>query len=99
VLTGELVLVVTPRASAFASAGRRGPAAVRVTVPVTRARYAGGRLVLDTDAYYDPGCECTVTTTFRGAVRGDTLAGTYVTRGAATAAGVRGRWQAARERR
>jgi hypothetical protein len=93
-LGGELTLLVTPRASTFARAS--GPAPVRVTVPLTRGRYADGRLVLDSDPYYDAECECTVTTTYHAQVRGDTLSGTFATRGPATAAGVRGRWRAVR---
>jgi hypothetical protein len=95
-LGGELSLLVAPRASTFAGAGAAGPAPVRVTVPLARGHYADGRLVLDTDAYYDAACECTVTTTYRAQVRGDTLSGTFATRGPATAATVRGRWRVVR---
>lgn len=95
-LAGELVFGVTPRASTFTERAGRAAGPARVTVPIARAWHEAGRLVLDTDAYYDAGCECTVTGTYRGAVRGDTLTGTYVTRGAVTAAGVRGRWQVVR---
>lgn len=95
--TGALALDVAPRASTFAAGGRRAPAAA-VRVPVPLGRYAGGRLALETEPYYDAGCECTVVGTFRAAVRGDTLVGRYETRGAATAGVVRGRWRAVRAR-
>jgi hypothetical protein len=62
------------------------PSTVRVTVPRPGA-LRGRTIVLDSDPYYDAECECTVTTTYHAQVRGDTLSGTFATRGAGHGAG------------
>ena len=92
--TGEVTWRARPRSDV--GPGARRAASVPVTVLLTAVRVDAGRVVLVTDAYFDPTCDCTVRSTFTGAVRGDTLAGRFVTRGAATTADTRGRWHTVR---
>jgi len=51
------------------------------------------------DAYRDPQCDCPVETTFTGRVNGDTIDGTFVTRGSQTAAPQTGTWRVKRTAR
>jgi hypothetical protein len=48
------------------------------------------------DAYRDPDCECPVQTTFTGIVNGDTIDGTFTTRGPPSTAGQTGSWRVKR---
>ena len=77
--------------------GRTGDAVTLVRVPVVDATRDGEQLVLRLDSYFDPACNCTARATFRGTVRGDTLAGRFSVEGAATLVGEeRGLWRAVR---
>lgn len=51
------------------------------------------------DAYRDPQCDCPVETTFTGKVNGDTIDGTFVTRGSQSAAPQSGTWRVKRTAR
>jgi len=46
-------------------------------IGITFVRVAGGRVTGRLDPYTDPDCNCPLYTTFEGALKGDTLAGTY----------------------
>jgi hypothetical protein len=48
------------------------------------------------DAYRDPQCDCPVETTFIGTLNGDTIAGTYSTRGTQANAPQTGTWRVKR---
>lgn len=48
------------------------------------------------DAYRDPQCDCAVETTFAGRVNGDTIEGTFSTRGSQTVAPQTGTWRVKR---
>jgi hypothetical protein len=61
-------------------------------------RVAGGVVNGALDAYRDPGCDCPVETTFTGQLQGDTIEGTFSTRGAQTAAPQTGTWRVKRAR-
>jgi hypothetical protein len=50
------------------------------------------------DAYRDPECDCPVMTTFTGTLSGDTLEGTYATRGSQSNAPQTGTWRVRRSR-
>jgi hypothetical protein len=50
------------------------------------------------DAYRDPQCDCPVETTFMGRVNGDTIDGTYSTRGTQANAPQTGTWRVKRTR-
>jgi hypothetical protein len=51
------------------------------------------------DAYRDPQCDCAVVTTFTGTINGDTIDGTFSTRGSQTAAPQTGSWRVKRSNR
>ena len=51
------------------------------------------------DAYRDPQCDCPVETTFRGRVVGDTIDGTFTTRGSQTNTPQTGTWRVKRTAR
>ena len=57
----------------------------------------GGEVEGQLEPYIAPDCDCTVNTTFRGYVRGDTVRGTFLTRGQLIAAQT-GVWAVARGR-
>jgi hypothetical protein len=51
------------------------------------------------DAYRDPQCDCPVVTTFTGTLSGDTIDGTFATRGSPSAAPQTGTWRVKRATR
>lgn len=51
------------------------------------------------DAYRDPQCDCPVETTFTGRLNGDTIDGTFATRGSQLAAQQTGTWRVKRTAR
>lgn len=63
--------------------GRRGPLELRSSqvLRIAFVRVAGGNVTGTLDPYTDPECQCTVQTTFTGTLRGNTIEGTFVTRG------------------
>ena len=61
-------------------------------------RVAGGNVNGVLDAYRDPECDCPVQTTFNGQLSGDTIQGTFSTRGAQSAAPQTGTWRVKRSR-
>jgi hypothetical protein len=50
------------------------------------------------DAYRDPQCDCPVVTTFTGTLNGDTIDGSYATRGSSSNAPQTGTWRVKRSR-
>jgi hypothetical protein len=50
------------------------------------------------DAYRDPQCDCPVETTFAGRLNGDTIEGTFTTRGSQSAGPQTGTWRVKRSR-
>ncbi len=50
------------------------------------------------DAYRDPQCDCAVVTTFTGTLSGDTIDGTYSTRGSSSNSPQTGTWRVKRSR-
>jgi hypothetical protein len=64
---------------------------------VTFVRVAEGRVSGALEPYTAPDCQCVVTTTFSGAIDGDAIEGTFVTR-AATGLEQTGRWRVTRRR-
>jgi hypothetical protein len=61
-------------------------------------RVAGGTVSGVLDAYRDPECDCPVETTFTGQLTGDTIEGTFSTRGPQAAVQQTGTWRVKRER-
>ena len=50
------------------------------------------------DAYRDPQCDCAVVTTFTGTLSGDTIDGTYATKGSSSNSPQTGTWRVKRSR-
>jgi hypothetical protein len=95
---GDVMMI--PRASGEQSnaENRRAPLALRSGQVLTIAfvRVAGGAVAGTLDPYTDPDCKCTVQTTFTGTLRGNTIEGTFVTRGSQLPSEQRGRWRVTR---
>ena len=77
---------------------RTGSAPMVAAAPLTIrfVRVSGGRVGGALEPYRDPDCECLVSTTFEGTVRGDHASGTLRTRGPSGT--VEGTWRADRAR-
>ena len=61
-------------------------------------RIAGGRVSGRLAPYRDSACSCMLATTFEGALQGDKLVGTYVSRLGETGSVQHGRWEVTRRR-
>ena len=92
---GDVMMI--PRASGEASTtdSRRAPLALRSgqVLRIAFVRIANGAVTGTLDPYTDPDCKCTVQTTFTGTLKGDTIEGTFVTRGSQLPAEQTGRWR------
>ena len=77
--------------------GVQTPAASQV-LTIKLVRVSGDTVSGVLDAYRDPQCDCPVITTFTGTVSGDTIDGTFTTRGAQAAAPQSGTWRVTRKR-
>lgn len=65
---------------------------------ISFVRVAGGRVSGRLAPYRDPSCGCLLATTFEGALKGDVLEGTYLSRHGETGEVQQGRWQVTRRR-
>ena len=92
---GDVMMI--PRASGEQTPpeGRRAPLALRSgqVLRIAFVRIAGGAVSGTLDPYTDPDCKCTVQTTFTGTLRGNTIEGTFVTRGSQLPREQTGRWR------
>jgi hypothetical protein len=84
-----------------ASPGERAGAERAGATPteVLRIRFvraANGRVTGSLDPSRAPNCDCTLTTTFSGELRGDVIEGTFVTTGDVAAPRQSGRWRVTR---
>ncbi|HJU68020.1 MAG TPA: hypothetical protein VJ650_07190 [Gemmatimonadaceae bacterium] len=81
---GDVMMI--PRTSGRASPGRGTQDLVELrrsqVISISSLRVAGGEVTGTLAPYTDPDCSCTVRTTFTGTLHGDTIDGTFVTRGA-----------------
>lgn len=95
---GDVMMI--PRASGerMSAEGRRAPLALRSgqVLRIAFVRVAGGAVSGTLDPYTDPDCKCTVQTTFTGTLRGNTIEGTFVTRGSQLPNEQTGRWRVTR---
>ena len=67
-----------------------------LTIKVVKV--SGGAVSGVLDAYRDPECDCAVVTTFTGKLSGDTIDGTFTTRGSQSNAPQTGTWRVKRVR-
>jgi hypothetical protein len=74
-----------------------GPASQVLTIKLVRV--AGDTVSGVLDAYRDPTCDCAVVTAFTGNVNGDTIDGTFTTRGSPTNTPQTGTWRVKRTAR
>ena len=74
----------------------QNPAGASEVLTIKLVRVSGDTVSGVLDAYRDPQCDCPVVTTFTGKVNGDTIDGTFVTRGSQTAAPQTGTWRVKR---
>ena len=77
------------------TAGVSGPQVLTIKL----VRVSGDTVSGVLDAYRDPRCDCPVVTTFTGTVSGDTIDGTFTTRGSENAAPQTGTWRVKRTTR
>lgn len=80
-------------------AAMQNPAGSSQVLTIKLVRVTGDTVSGVLDAYRDPSCDCPVVTTFTGRVNGDAIDGTFVTRGAQTAAPQTGTWRVKRTAR
>jgi hypothetical protein len=78
-----------------ASGGGPSPAGASQLLRIRFVRAEGNKVSGTLDPYWDPDCNCEVTTTFVGQVRGDTVEGTFTSE--RTAGRVFGTWKATRK--
>jgi hypothetical protein len=104
--SGDVVMVprgldrpLTPytAGNAPAAAGVQAPPSSQV-LTIKLVRVSGDTVSGVLDAYRDPQCDCPVVTTFTGNLTGDTIDGTFTTRGAQAAAPQSGTWRVTRKR-
>lgn len=88
----------TTTAAATATTQAQGVSGPQV-LTIKLVRVSGDTVSGVLDAYRDPRCDCPVVTTFTGTVRGDTIDGTFSTRGSQTAAPQTGTWRVKRTTR
>jgi len=86
-------------ASTTAGTSMQNPAGGSQVLTIKLVRVSGDTVSGVLDAYRDPQCDCPVVTTFTGRINGDTIDGTFVTRGSQTAAPQTGTWRVKRTAR
>ena len=103
---GDVVMIpaghgkaLVPYGNAASTAGglTQSPAASQV-LTIKLVRVSGNAVSGVLDAYRDPGCDCPVVTTFTGTVNGDTIEGTFSTRGSPSNTPQTGTWRVKRTR-
>jgi len=67
-------------------------------IGITFVRVAGGRISGRLEPYTDPDCTCPLYTTFEGALKGDTLSGTYSSHHETGGYTQRGEWRVVRKK-
>jgi hypothetical protein len=91
------VLMLTPQMDGQGSYAKTGDEEfLPVVMTIKFVLVSGTEVSGDIDPYIDPSCGCKVETTFRGAIDGDRISGTFVTRGESGRVMHHGQWNAAR---
>lgn len=95
---GDVMMIPRAFGETAVTEGRRGNLELRSgqVLRIAFVRIAGGEVAGTLDPYTDPECTCTVQTTFIGTLRGNTIEGTCVTRGAESPRAQAGRWKVSR---
>jgi hypothetical protein len=89
---GDVIMIPRTSGRVPTGQGERGPLEPRGSqvISISSLRVAGGEISGTLAPYTDPDCNCTVRTTFGGRLHGNTIDGTFVTRGAGSEQS--GRW-------
>ena len=92
---GDVMMIPRAVGEALTTDSRRAPLSLRSgqVLRIAFVSVAGGAVAGTLDPYTDPDCKCTVQTTFTGTLRGNTIEGTFVTRGSQLPAEQTGRWR------
>jgi hypothetical protein len=77
----------------------QNPGSASQVLTIKLVRVAGDTVSGVLDAYRDPTCDCAVVTAFTGNVNGDTIDGTFTTRGSPTNTPQTGTWRVKRTAR
>jgi hypothetical protein len=103
--TGDVVMVprglgraLTPYTAGNTTGGATQSPAASQVLTIKLVRVSGDTVSGVLDAYHDPECNCPVVTTFTGTLRGDTIDGTFSTRGSQNVGPQTGTWRVARSR-
>jgi hypothetical protein len=97
---GDVVMI--PKGYGKALMRYDGANATQVNAPTSQVltirlvRVSGDSVSGVLDAYRDPQCDCPVETTFAGRVSGDTIEGSFITRGSPSVAPQTGIWRVKR---
>jgi hypothetical protein len=104
--SGDVVMIPRGYGKALAPYGATSSAGVPVqntatsqVLTIKLVRVSGDSVSGVLDAYRDPLCDCSVETTFTGTVSGDTIDGTFSTRGSPTNTPQTGTWRVKRSTR
>ena len=94
---GDVMMIPRTSGRAPIVQGTHAPVEARRSqvISISSLRVAGGEVTGTLAPYTDPDCNCTVRTTFTGTLHGDTIDGTFVTRGAGREQS--GRWSVSRK--
>ena len=97
---GDVVMVPRGAGSPLRRAVYTGQAPAQPTQPqeltIRFARFQGDRVTGMMDPFIDPDCNCPVSTTFEGTVKGDRIDGTFTTRGSPAGDPATGSWSVQR---
>jgi hypothetical protein len=103
--TGDVVMIprglerpLTPYSAGNTSTASVQTPATSQVLTIKLVRVSGDTVSGVLDAYRDPQCDCPVVTTFTGTLSGDTIDGTFTTRGTQSAAPQSGTWRVTRKR-
>ena len=92
---GDVLMIPRTSGETVTAEARHGQLQLRSNqvLKIAFVRVANGEVTGTLDPYTDPDCKCTVQTTFTGRVRGNTIEGTFVTRGSQLPREQSGRWR------
>jgi hypothetical protein len=99
---GDVTMIPAGLNRSLEPANRRaggGATAAPTALAIRFARVEDGKISGMLEPYRDPDCGCVLSTTFTGTVRGDTIEGTFVSRGGGAHATASGVWKVTRKRK
>lgn len=95
---GDVMMIPRAFGETASADARHGQLQLRSgqVLKIAFVRVANGEVSGTLDPYTDPDCNCSVQTTFRGRLIGNTIEGTFVTRGSQLPREHTGRWRVTR---